>query len=155
MVDYPFAMKLSISFILFLLAFQGYGQQLFAETFEKCNTDRFVMESDSVTIQPVEDLIEVLSINMEEETIEKIRGVLFIQILVDQRGRSCLLSAENSTNIATEKLFLKELIDQNLFWQWPDEKTAVVIGMNFRENAVQFLRMGINAEKGFHPLNGE
>jgi len=113
------------------------------------------MESDYITIQPVEDLIEVLSINMEQETIEKIRGVLFMQVLVDQKGRSCLLSAKNSTNIATEKLFLKDLIDQNLFWQWPDEKTAVVIGLNFHENEVQFLRIGINAENGFHPLDGK
>lgn len=155
MNDNPFLMKFPISFLILFLPFQGYSQQLFAETFEKCNTDRFVMESDSITIQPVEDLIEVLSINMEEQTIEKIRGILFIQVLVDQKGRSCLLSAENSTNIATEDLFLKDLIDHNLFWQWPDEQTAVVIGMNFHENAVQFLRIGINDQKGFHPIQYE
>src|SRR5699024_7518781 len=129
-------MKFLIVFFLLLTALQGHSQHIFAEKFGKCNTDRFVMESDSITIQPVEDLIEVLSINMEEETVKKIRGILFLQVLVDQKGRSCLLSAENSTNIATEQLFLKDLIDHNLFWQWPDEKTAVVIGLNFHENTV-------------------
>lgn len=145
-------MKFSIAFLILLFAVQVHSQQIFAETFEKCNTDRFVMESDSITIQPVEDLIEVLSINMEEETIQTIRGTLFLQVIVDQKGRSCLLSAENSTNIATEQMLIKDLIDHNLFWQWPDEKTAVVIGLNFQKNTVQFVRVGINTEKGFHPL---
>jgi len=145
-------MRFTLLFLVFLSGFSTFSQNLFKEVFEACRTERFLVESDSISIQPVEDLIEILAFNMDEEVIKEIRGVLLIQVVVDQKGRSCLLSAENSTNIPTKKLFLKEMIDQNLFWQWPEEDISVMIGMNFHKDSVQFMRLGLNEEKGLHPL---
>lgn len=133
--------------------FIAQGQNLLTETFEGCDTSYFSVEKDSITIEPVEDFIEVLIDNADLDIIRSVRGVLTIQVLVDKKGRSCLLSAENNTNLPMARLGLKSIIDRHLFWQWPDEDTSVMIAMNFHDDSVQFVRIGLSEEEGFHSIS--
>src|SRR5699024_7018521 len=104
------------------------------------------------SIHPIEDFLDVFSESLDAEVIKEIKGILFLQILVDEKGKSCLISVENNTNISTEKLYLKEMVNERLFWQRPEEKTSVMLGLNFREEFVNYIRVGLDAGKGVHPI---
>ena len=142
-----------ILLILFSLSFGSQAQNIFDEKFEGCNTDRFATEKDSIEVRETnKDLVYVLANNLETENVRKIKGLLSFQIIVDLNGKSCLLSIDNETNIPTEKLNLKEIIDNNLNWEKPTEKTSVIVAIMFYGTSVQKKRIGMSSEKGFHPI---
>ncbi|WP_040252094.1 hypothetical protein [Psychroserpens mesophilus] len=140
--------------LIFILTNSGIqAQNLFNEKFEGCNTDRFGTEQDSIKVRPTEkDIVYVLENNLNKESIKKIRGLISFQIIVDLDGKSCLVSVDNETNISTTKLNLKEIIDQNLIWQKPTEKTSVIVAIKFHRKKVEKKRIGMNRKKGFYPI---
>ena len=130
------------------------AQNVFKEKFQGCNTDQFTTEKDTIKVKSTDkDLVYVLSNYLEKQNVKKIKGLLVFQIIVDLDGKSCLLSVNNKTNIPTESLNLKEIIDQNLNWEKPTEKTSVVIAIMFYGKEVRKKRIGMSAEKGFHPID--
>ncbi|VXB05201.1 conserved exported hypothetical protein [Flavobacterium sp. 9AF] len=139
--------------LLFSISFVNQAQNIFDEKFEGCNTDRFATEKDAIEVRETnKDLIYVLANNLETENVKKIKGLLSFQIIVDLNGKSCLLSVDNDTNIPTKKLNLKEIIDQNLNWEKPTEKTSVIIAIMFNGASVEKKRIGMSSEKGFHQI---
>ena len=150
-------MKLILSLLVFL-AFQAplFSQNIFEEKFEGCNTDHFVMESDSISVRlKGAGLLEILEDNFDENVVKKIQGDLTLQVLVDLQGNSCLLSIENKTNIATESLNIKEIIDNKLKWYKPSKKTSPILAIRFSGAAAEVVRIGLNGKKGFHQLKGQ
>jgi len=146
-------LSIAIFLLLFSISFGVNAQNIFDEKFEKCNTDRFSTEKDSIKVKETDkDLVYVLANNLEEENIKKIKGLLSCQIIVDLNGKSCLLSVDNDTNIPTEKLNLKEIIDKNLYWKKPTEKTSVIVALMFYGTSVEKKRIGMSREKGFHQI---
>lgn len=143
----------NIFFILLLVFFsqQIFSQNLFDETFEGCNTDKFTVESDSISLHPKNAILGILRNGFDKETVKTIDGILVLQILVDLEGNSCLLSVQNETNKKTEQLNLKNIIDNNLKWEIPEEKKSAIIAIQFSE-IVEAKRVGLNSEKGFHEL---
>lgn len=147
--------RFNILIIILLGAFSSYSQNLFPEKFNGCNTDHFKLESDSITAKiDDEQLLSILKQSFDDKTIQKIRGTLSLQIIVNLDGNSCLISLKNETNIKSKKLNLKHNIDQDLKWNKPDEKVAAVVVFKFENNGIKFKRLGINTKKGVHELNG-
>jgi len=142
-----------IFFILLSILFsqQIFSQNLFDEVFEGCNTDKFTVESDSISLQPKNAILGILRNSFDKETVKIIDGLLVLQILVDLEGNSCLLSVQNETNKKTEQLNLKNIIDNNLKWEIPKEKKSAIIAIQFSE-IVEAKRVGLSSEKGFHEL---
>ena|SRR5690554_1163261 len=142
-----------IPFFLLILGTKSFSQNIFEEVFEGCNTNRFVMEKDSLTIKVKEDndILHLLANGFDKKVVKEIRGVLACQIIVDLEGNSCLLSIENQSNIKTEMLNIKNIIDDNLKWYKPREKTSVIFAVKFYGNEVELKRIGLNS-KGFHDL---
>lgn len=146
-------LSITIFLLLFSISFGVHAQNIFDEKFEGCNTDRFSTEKDSIEVKETDkDLVYVLANNLEEENVKKIKGLLSCQIIVDLNGKSCLLSVDNDTNIPTEKLNLKEIIDKNLNWEKPTEKTSVIVAIKFYGTSVEKKRIGMSREKGFHQI---
>ncbi|MGK4566975.1 hypothetical protein [Flavobacterium sp. 3HN19-14] len=83
--------------------------------------------------------------------VEKIRGVLRLQVIVDIDGSSCLISVENKTNIKTSKLDLKTNVDKNLIWGKQAEKISPLIVLNFTGDNVVVTRFGLG-KQGIHEL---
>ena len=131
-----------------------YTQNIFSEKFEGCNTDRFATESDKIKVKPSDkDITLVLTNSFYEKNIEKVRGELSLQIIVDVDGSSCLISIDNKTNIKSENLELKNIIDNYLVWQKPTEKTSVMISLIFRRKKITKKRIGISGKKGLHEIS--
>ena len=119
--------KLFIISLIYICCGELFAQNIFENKFDGCNTDQFTIEQDSIIVkQSEEDIVYILTNNFTNEQVKKIKGLLNLQILVDLNGKSCLLSIKNETNIGTEALNIKKIIDENLIWEIPDEKTSVI-----------------------------
>ncbi|OWW24540.1 hypothetical protein B4Q04_14580 [Zobellia sp. OII3] len=146
-------MRKIVIILLILSANQIYCQNIFTEKFDLCNTTYFETESDSVLAKPISDFVNVIATNLNDDKVKTIRGILSLQIIVDEDGRSCLLSVENNTNIETDELFLKTSIDDNLLWHKLNRQVSVIVAIKFYGNEVEIKRIGISKEKGFHELS--
>ncbi|MFA0960170.1 hypothetical protein AB9P05_00010 [Roseivirga sp. BDSF3-8] len=145
--------KLSFLLITLLGSVTAYSQSIFPEKFDGCNTDRFTLESDSITAKVSEEkLFKVLKESFGEKIFLNIRGTLSLQIIVDKGGNSCLLSLNNDTNVRSKKLNLKQTIDGDLEWDKPNKKVAAIIVFSFEDTGIKFKRLGMNGRKGVHEL---
>ncbi len=140
--------------LIFLMQFvsQIYSQNIFDEKFDGCETDYFVMEANKISVKIKSDIVKIFLNNFDKETVNNIRGVLALQIIVDTTGNSCLLSVKNYTNIKTNKLNLKKIIDRELLWEKPKKNAGIILAIKFYGDTVEVKRIGLNKEKGFHEL---
>ena len=130
------------------------SQNLFPEKYVGCSTESFSLEMDTVRAKiNVQDFIKTIFQNVSEKTKNKIEGELFLQILVDLEGKSCLISLENKTNIKTKRLNLKETIDNKIMWSKPKEMVSPVIILRMKSKQVFFSRWGMNGNTGWHEIN--
>jgi hypothetical protein len=129
------------------------SQNLFSNKFDDCISDKFSIEKDHIEVFVKSDLANILVNNFDNHTVKTIKGTLSLQVLVNEKGESCLISFENKTNIQSDKLRLKQIIDTNLFWYIPKEKVSAIIVINFLGNKLQILRFGLSSEKGYHIIN--
>ncbi|MEQ8238496.1 MAG: hypothetical protein RIA69_04745 [Cyclobacteriaceae bacterium] len=142
-----------VIFINCLLITSSFGQTLFPDKFQGCNTERFGLESDTITARVSDQhLISTITSSFDEKTQKKIRGKLTLQVLVEEDGTSCLLSLKNDTKVKTSKMNIKKAIDEQLQWDTLDERVSPVILLNFSQNGIAFKRLGMNANKGVHEL---
>ena len=140
--------------VLFLCsAFTAKGQEVFTEKFSGCNNERFAMENDT-TIARINDneLIRIITGGIDEKVRKRLHGTLKMQILVDNDGNSCLLSANNNTNYRSEKLNLKHTVDSDLHWNKLQYKVAAIVQMDFdkSDELITIKRLGFNAYLGWH-----
>lgn len=145
----------TIVFILFVCSF-SFGQNIYPKKFEGCNTQRFALENDSTTAKVKKELLaDLISKNIDEKTLGKIRGILKLQIIAYQDNSSCLLSYENATNLSDKKInikSLKKIIDNELVWDSVKETVSPMIEFYFLAGKIKVVRMGFGGEKGIHEL---
>lgn len=145
--------KKVLTYILLAFTINTFAQNIFEIKFENCDTEKFVMESNTISVKQKTDFINILATNFDRKAVKEIRGLLSMQIIVNEKGDSCLLSIDNGTNIRTEDLNLKRIIDNEVKWYKPKEKTSVILAIKFHGNKVELKRIGLSSEKGFHELS--
>ena len=93
-----------------------YGQYLYPEKFEGCNTSRFCLDcGDRKAEPPITFGIELFT-KLDAKSLTKIKGVIEVQILIDSVGNPCLLSAKNNSNVKSKKLKLQYGINNISKW---------------------------------------
>ena len=138
---------------VFCFSLFGTAQNIFPEKFDGCNTDRFAMEKDTVSVKLQNaEIARVFEKAIDSKSRAKIKGNLLLQVIVDTDGNSCLISIKNDTNIPSGKMRLKEVIDAELVWEKPKEKKSPMISLNFSGNALYITRLGLGGDKGIHEL---
>ena len=105
---------------LLLIAFSlisSYSQNLYAEKFDDCALSKFGLDSGETKAQPVKNFTEELLNNLDKSAVAKVKGSIELQILIDENGKLCLLSALNQTNISSKKLKLQKAVNSTSNWQ--------------------------------------
>lgn len=144
--------NLLVSIIVIVSFGNAFSQNLFDTEYDNCNVYQFSFEKDTVTADiPEAELVRVITGGFEESVKTEIRGTISLQILIDDKGNSCLQSLKNETNVELKKLHLKESVNDSLVWGIPFNKLAVVILLRFEENKLTVKRLGLT-DKGFHEL---
>ena len=138
---------------VFLIFGVSQSQNIFDEVFEGCDTSRFALESEVVSIKKDHsEILEVITSAFNDDIKRKIRGEIKLQVVVGLDGKSCLLSLENKSNIKLNGLDLKNVIDENLIWEIPEERVSPIIRINFKKRKIIINRLGLNGNIGWHKL---
>ena len=139
-----------------LIFFSSFGQNIYPNKFEGCNTEQFGLESESIIAKKDKEFIAELIIqNINEKIRKDIRGILKIQVIAYEDKSSCMISYDNATNFSDEKLGIgeiKKIIDKDLIWDNVEETVSPMIELYFLIGEVKVKRIGFNGNKGKHEL---
>lgn len=143
--------------ILILHPVNSFGQNIYPEKLEGCNTKHFGLEKDTATAKkPNTFLSELLVKTIDKNILDELRGILKIQVIAFTDGSSCMISYENATNKSAEEiniLKIKNTIDSNLVWDSVDKTVSPMIEFYFLYDKIQVKRMGFGGNKGMHELS--
>lgn len=130
------------------------AQYVYPERFEdNCYLDEFDYESTEIIAKIDESvLIETITQGWSDKILKGAEGNLGMQILVDERGRSCLVSVRNDTNLKMKKLNLIENVGQ-LKWNRLTKKISPVVVFVFGEEGIEVKRLGTSDQKTLTEIN--
>ena len=147
--------RLFMMLICCVLSSQAFGQHVFPDVIDNCYLDQFVYETDEILAKlDNEKIIETVTASWDEKTKKNAEGILGFQVLVDNRGTSCLMSIRNETNIKTKKMNLASSINDNLQWPRMQQKVSVIVVMEFKEGEITMKRMGTKDMKTLTEVGG-
>ena len=149
-------LKISALFAILLFSSIAKAQNLFPEKFKECDTERFLLESDTANAGiDEEEFKEIVLSALKEKDLNRIRGEIAFQIIVDLHGNSCLISMENGTNVKSKKMDIKAAIDSDLMCDPPTQQVAAIVKLEFREHIIRLTRLGLNGKRGWHELSSD
>lgn len=118
------------------------AQYVYPEKFDHCYIDEFKFEETEI-IAEVDDekLKEAIIAGWDSKMLDKGEGNLGLQVLVDRKGNSCLMSVRNDTNMKMKKMNLVENIGQ-LKWKGQTDKISAIILLHFEKGEITIKRLG-------------
>ncbi len=129
--------------LLLVVVQTAFSQNVYPEATNHCYLDQFLLESDAIIAKnDNEKIIEAITGNWDDKIKNKIEGVIGLQILVDNRGSSCLVSYRNDTNQKVKKLNLEANVNDNLKWPRQPKKVSAIVVLEFKKGKITARRMG-------------
>ena len=115
-------MKKEIFIFLIGFTFQLNGQNLFPVKLDNCNTDRFCLDcGDTKAGYDEQEFLKLQEKLNKELNLEGIKGSAKFQVLIDSKGRACVLSHTDQSNNPITKKVIEEL---NTFKNWTPAITS-------------------------------
>ena len=111
-------MKRTILLLLTLFSLTiTYSQNLYPEKYKDCSLTSFCLDCGDTKAEPPKSLMSDLLDKFDKKSLSKIKGIIEVQILIDENGKACLLSSVNQTNISSKKLGLQKAINSTSNWK--------------------------------------
>jgi ligand-binding sensor domain-containing protein len=111
-------MKKTILSLLTLFSLTlSYSQNLYPEKYKDCSLTSFCLDCGDTKAEPPKSLMSELLNKFDKKSLNKIKGTIEVQILIDENGKACLLSSANQTNISSIKLGLQKAINSTSNWE--------------------------------------
>lgn len=111
-------MKRTILLLLTLFSLTiTYSQNLYPEKYKDCSLTSFCLDCGDTKAEPPKSLMSELLDKLDKKSLSKIKGIIEVQILIDENGKACLLSSVNQTNISSKKLGLQKAINSTSNWK--------------------------------------
>lgn len=101
---------------LFSLTFT-YSQNIYPEKYKDCGLTSFCLDCGDTIAEPPKSLMNELLDKFDKKSLSAIKGVIEVQVLIDENGKACLLSSVNQTNISSKKLGLQKAINSTSNWE--------------------------------------
>ncbi len=129
--------------LMMIASVQSFAQHAYPEVTNNCYLDQFVLESDSIIAKiDRSKIIEAVTQGWDTKMKSKIEGVLGLQILVDNRGNSCLISYRNDTNQKAKKMNIEGNVNDHLKWPRQSVKVSAIAVLEFKDGEISVKRMG-------------
>jgi ligand-binding sensor domain-containing protein len=128
-------MKKTILSLLTLFSLTlSYSQNLYPEKYKDCSLTSFCLDCGDTKAEPPKSLMSELLNKFDKKSLNKIKGTIEVQILIDENGKACLLSSANQTNISSIKLGLQKAINSTSNWEsaiTENKKTNSSVSLDF------------------------
>ena len=96
---------------LLLLFFSAKAQYLYPEHYLE-NVSSFCLDCGEPKAMPPENFPQQFMMMVDDNALKRIKGDIYLQIIIDSTGHAALLSADNQTNVSSKKLKLEQKIHQ-------------------------------------------
>ena len=135
-------MKKRIFIFLIGFTFQLNAQNLFPVKLDNCNTDRFCLDcGDTKAGYDEQEFLKLQEKLNKELNLEGIKGSAKFQVLIDSKGRACVLSHTDKSNNPITKKVIEEL---NTFKNWTpaitsgkkEEKSSINLIFTIKDNKI-------------------
>ena len=126
-----------------------FGQNLYPEKFDNCILNRFGLDIGNPKAEQPTTFLQELVRNLDSNCLKKIKGQIEIQILIDTVGKPCIISANNKTNVKTNKLKLQYAVNNTSFWKPAkngnkNENSSVSLLISFEEGNITSKRISFD-----------
>lgn len=137
------------------LTFQAYAQNIFPVKLENCKTEKFCLDcGDTKAGYDQKEFAKLQDKLNKELNLQGIKGAVKFQVLVDSKGRACVLS---HTDLSNNPISLKIIEELNKFKKWTpaitsgknEEKSSINLIFAISDNKIsgQIERVDMNAFK--------
>jgi hypothetical protein len=152
-------MKYIFTGCCFLFTISTYSQQIFPEKQYGCDVESMSLESEKLDVDysSLEDLYKDIFKDVEQKYMEKLAGVIMIQVLVDGALKPCCVSISNEANVTSKKLKLVSNINATDRWKRvdgvnPKKKVSALIKFTFKPGKVIIERMGVSPGRAMNSI---
>jgi hypothetical protein len=102
--------KLYLLVLLTVLPVLIFSQNVFKKKVGICNTSMFHLETDSVFANAdCHKLLDDICNNLSPKHYKKLKGEIFMQVLIDTAGVPCVFSIEDNLNYSAEEVGLIQI----------------------------------------------
>ena len=135
-------MRKTIFIFLLGLTFQVNAQNLFPVKLDNCKTDKFCLDcGDTKAGYDEQEFLKLQDKLNKELNLKGIKGAVKFQVLVDSKGRACVLSHTDQSN---NPISLKVVEELNKFKKWSpaitagkkEEKSSINMIFSINENKI-------------------
>jgi len=148
-------MKVFAFLLITIISAGVFGQKMFETQTIGCPV-KFIMEDNDLIIkyEPNDSMLVVDFLRgFEPKQLEKLKGVIMMQVLVDTLGNVCCVSYSNNSNITDKKLDIENRLKGMPGWQkeadyFENENVCALVNLVFNETEINVIRMGYNRNKG-------
>ncbi len=135
-------MRKTIFIFLIGLTFQVNAQNLFPVKLDNCKTDKFCLDcGDTKAGYEEQEFLKLQDKLNKELNLQGIKGAVKFQVLVDSKGRACVLSHTDQSN---NPISLKVVEELNKFKKWTpaitagkkEEKSSINMIFTINENKI-------------------
>lgn len=127
-------MKKPIFALLTILTFSLNAQNLFPVKLDNCKTEKFCLDcGDTKAGYDEAEFLKLQAKLNEELNLNGIKGSVIFQVLVNSKGRACVLSHSDQSNSAISQKIIKEL---NKFKKWT---SAITKGKKEEKSSINLI----------------
>ncbi len=150
-------MKSTSLIILLTLSFNLFGQKMFKEKLDGCSPN-FKLEDQSILLnyKPGDSLLIVnIMKGAEKKHIQKLKGILAAQIILDSAGTPCLTSYDHKFNMLRKPFEIVSNINSLQGWEGTGDNTfiSVFVKLFFERKQITIQRSGYNRNSGWTILS--
>lgn len=135
--------KQIFTILILLTFFNSKAQNLFSEQFDDCHQSKFsfCLDCGETKAQSESDINEYFKKQLTDIS-PKLKGQVFVQVIVDSIGNQCVKSLQYKTNKNIKKLNLKDRINSMTDWKpalskEKERSATVVIEFSFTNGQVE------------------
>ncbi len=149
-------MKFVLLFIVLQLSIiQVFSQKMFEEKFSDCPL-KFILEDDEMFVYYEQGdsimVVDFLS-ELDKKQIDKLKGVVMMQVMVDTANQICCVSYTNKTTISNRRFDIQNKLSSMKGWKrvpgkLPNENICALLSIIFDKKEITVMRTGYNRNKG-------
>jgi len=145
--------------ILLLFALHANSQNVYPIKYDNCNDSNFFLEGKEICSNyDDEQLLQDILQDIDSEVMNKIKGEVYFQVVVDTLGNHCCVSMKNDLNGKGKKVDFKKIMDQQTIWGAPIRKgkkanVSAMVKLEFKKTLITLNRLGFNGKTGWVELS--
>ncbi|HAM97802.1 MAG TPA: hypothetical protein DCQ26_04265 [Marinilabiliales bacterium] len=136
------------------------GQKMFENQSTICPLKFMLEDQETIIYYEPNDSVMVMDFlkGIEAKQLDKLKGILMFQLMIDTVGQACCVSFTNKTNILDKKLDVPNRLSNLSGWKrmdgiFPDQNICTLFHFVFTNEEFTVTRTGYNRNTGKKPMS--